>query len=56
MTYEIEGFVGPTKYPKGFTAGTPCGQLVSSDGTDWTVSVPFQCFTNINVKTLKPVK
>jgi ABC-type branched-subunit amino acid transport system substrate-binding protein len=56
LTYGIEGFVGPTKYPKGFTAGTPCGQLVNSDGTDWTVSVPFQCFTNINVKTLKPIK
>ena len=54
--YKIDGFVGPTSYPKGFTQGTPCGQLVASDGTEWTVQVPFQCFTNINVKTLKPIK
>ena len=56
MVYELEGFVGPTKYPKGFKAGTPCGQLVASDGTEWTIQVPFQCFTNINVKTLKKIK
>ena len=56
MTYEIEGFVGPTKYPKGFKAGTPCGQLVASDGTEWTIAVPFQCFTNIKIPSLKPIK
>jgi ABC-type branched-subunit amino acid transport system substrate-binding protein len=56
MTFEIEGFVGPTKYPKGFKAGTPCGQLVASDGAEWTVQVPFQCFTNIKIPSLKPVK
>jgi len=56
MTYEVEGFVGPTKYPKGFKQGTPCGQLAESNGTDWSVAVPFSCFTNINVNTLKPIK
>ena len=56
MTFEIEGFFGPTKYPKGFKAGTPCGQLVASDGTEWSIQVPFQCFQNINVKTLKEIK
>lgn len=56
LKYEVEGFVGPTTYPRGFKQGTPCGQLVASDGTEWTVQVPFQCFTNINVKTLKPIK
>jgi ABC-type branched-subunit amino acid transport system substrate-binding protein len=56
MTYEVEGFVGPTKYPKGFKAGTPCGQLVASDGTEWSIQVPFQCFTNIKIPSLKPVK
>jgi ABC-type branched-subunit amino acid transport system substrate-binding protein len=56
LTYEIPGFFGPTKYPKGFKFGTPCGELVGSDGQEWSVVVPFQCFTNINVKTLKPVK
>jgi len=56
LKYSIDGFVGPTNYPRGFKQGTPCGQLVGSDGTEWTVQVPFQCFTNINVKTLKPIK
>jgi len=56
MKYAVKGFVGPTKYPKGFKAGTPCGQLAHSDGTAWDVAVPFQCFTNINVNTLKPIK
>lgn len=56
MTYAIDGFVGPTKYPKGFKAGTPCGQLVASDGTEWAIQVPFQCFTNIKIPSLKPIK
>jgi ABC-type branched-subunit amino acid transport system substrate-binding protein len=56
LTYGLKGMVGPTKYPKGFKAGTPCGQLAESDGTAWSVAVPFQCFQNINVKTLKPIK
>jgi len=56
MTYSLKGFVGPTKYPKGFKAGTPCGELPKSDGTTWSVAVPFQCFTNISVKTAKPIK
>jgi ABC-type branched-subunit amino acid transport system substrate-binding protein len=56
MTYSIEGMVGPTKYPKGFKQGTPCGQLAESDGEAFSVATPFSCFTNINVKTLKPIK
>jgi branched-chain amino acid transport system substrate-binding protein len=56
LSYSIKGMVGPTKYPKGFKQGTPCGQLSESDGTEFSVAVPFQCFTNINVNTLKPIK
>ncbi len=56
MTYSIEGMVGPTKYPKGYKQGTPCGQLVESDGTAFSVASPFACFDNINVKNLKPIK
>jgi ABC-type branched-subunit amino acid transport system substrate-binding protein len=56
MTYEIEGMVGPTKYPKGFKQGTPCGQLAMSTGDAFTVASPFACFTNINVNTLKEIK
>jgi branched-chain amino acid transport system substrate-binding protein len=54
-TYSLKGFVGPTKYPKGFTVGTPCGQLTFSDGTALSVGAPFKCYQNLNVKTLKPV-
>ena len=56
MTYSIEGMVGPTKYPKGFKQGTPCGQLAESTGDAFTVAVAFSCFQNINVNTLKPIK
>jgi ABC-type branched-subunit amino acid transport system substrate-binding protein len=56
MTYELEGFVGPTKYPTGFKLGTPCGQLVGSDGTAWSIAVPLDCFGRFNVKTGKAVK
>ncbi len=56
MTYAIEGMVGPTKYPKGFKQGTPCGQLAQSDGEAFSVASAFACFTNINVNTLKPIK
>jgi ABC-type branched-subunit amino acid transport system substrate-binding protein len=56
MTYSIEGMVGPTKYPKGFKQGTPCGQLAESTGDAFNVAVAFSCFQNINVNTLKPIK
>jgi ABC-type branched-subunit amino acid transport system substrate-binding protein len=56
MTYSIEGMVGPTKYPKGFKQGTPCGQLAESTGDAFNVAVVFSCFQNINVNTLKPIK
>ena len=56
MTYSLEGMVGPTKYPKGFKQGTPCGQLAESNGDAFTVAVAFSCFQNINVNTLKPIK
>jgi len=56
LTYGIDGFVGPTKYPKGFKQGTPCGQLSTSNGSEWSVATAFACFTNINVNSLKPIK
>ena len=56
MKYEVKDVVGPTPYPDAFKYGTPCGQLVGSDGTAYTISVKYACFTNINLKTLKPIK
>jgi ABC-type branched-subunit amino acid transport system substrate-binding protein len=55
MTYEIEDVVGPTPYPDAFKYGSPCGALAQSDGSAYTVAVPYDCFTNINLKTLKPI-
>ena len=55
MTYEIKDVVGPTPYPDAFKFGTPCGSLVQSDGTAYQVVVKYSCFTNINIKTLKPI-
>jgi branched-chain amino acid transport system substrate-binding protein len=43
FTYQIPDVVGPTYYPAGFQAGAPCGEMVYSDGTKWTVSVPYSC-------------
>jgi branched-chain amino acid transport system substrate-binding protein len=55
LTYQEKGLVGPTKYPKSFDIGAPCGQLSTSDGTSWSIVVPFDCYDNVNVKTLKKV-
>jgi len=44
QTWEIEGFVGPIEYPDSTVASTPsCNSLLESDGTAWTVVVPFGC-------------
>ena len=51
FTYEIPKVVGPTKYPAAQTQGAPCGTLVGSDGTNFSVSVPYTCYSNFNYKT-----
>ena len=56
IKYEVKDVIGPTSYPAGFTLGTPCGALSQSDGTVYKVVVEYSCFTNINLKTLKPIK
>jgi ABC-type branched-subunit amino acid transport system substrate-binding protein len=44
QTWEIEGFVGPIEYPDSTVASTPsCNSLLESNGTAWTVVVPFGC-------------
>ena len=42
-TYRVPKTIGPTRFPDAFTTATSCGQLVSGDGTGYTVSVPFGC-------------
>jgi ABC-type branched-subunit amino acid transport system substrate-binding protein len=44
FTYQIPNVVGPTYYPAGFQAGAPCSELVYSDGTKFTISVPYACY------------
>jgi hypothetical protein len=51
FTYQIPTIVGPTKYPKAQIQGAPCGTLVGSDGTKYSVEVPYSCFENFNYKT-----
>jgi ABC-type branched-subunit amino acid transport system substrate-binding protein len=43
-TYELKGVIGPTYYPQGFQVGPSCGSYSKSNGTEWEVAVPFECF------------
>ncbi len=43
MRYRVRRTVGPTVYPAAFVRPTSCGQLVTSDGTAFTVAAPFRC-------------
>ena len=56
FTYQVPGIVGPTKYPAAKTQGAPCGLLAFSDGTSWSVQVPYACYQNFNYKTGKFLK
>jgi len=56
FTYEIPGVIGPTKFPTAFKQGAPCGTLVQSDGTQYNIVVPYDCYTNYNYKTGKKLK
>jgi ABC-type branched-subunit amino acid transport system substrate-binding protein len=42
-TYRVPKTIGPTRFPDAFTTAASCGQLVSGDGTGYTVAVPFGC-------------
>jgi branched-chain amino acid transport system substrate-binding protein len=44
QTWEIEGLVGPTRYPESTVMPTPqCSALVLSDGTTWQTVAEFDC-------------
>jgi len=56
FTYEIKGTIGPTKYPKARKQGAPSGTLALSDGTKYSIPVPYACYSNFNYKTGKKLK
>jgi branched-chain amino acid transport system substrate-binding protein len=56
FTYQIPTVVGPTVYPAAQTEGSPCGALVGSDGTTFSISVKFSCYQDFNYKTGKILK
>jgi len=53
ITYGIDGVIGPVYYPAGFTEGSPCGQLATSNGTAWAVTAPFGCYDLLTQKNGK---
>ncbi len=44
MTYQIKDVIGPTAYPAAYTLGTSCAQLAKSDGSAFSVVVPYGCY------------
>jgi hypothetical protein len=54
--YQVENVVGPTYYPAGFKAGTPCGQLTESNGTTYAVTAGFKCYNLLTKKGNKWVQ
>jgi hypothetical protein len=43
FTYEVPDTVGPTTFPAAHAVPTPCGALVTSDGSAYSVKVPYTC-------------
>jgi ABC-type branched-subunit amino acid transport system substrate-binding protein len=43
FTYEVADTVGPTTFPAAHSLPTPCGALVTSNGTAYAVKVPYTC-------------
>jgi branched-chain amino acid transport system substrate-binding protein len=56
FTYQIPSVIGPTVYPTAQTQGSPCGTLIGSDGTNFSVAVKFSCYQDFNYKTGKFLK
>jgi ABC-type branched-subunit amino acid transport system substrate-binding protein len=50
FTYEVPNTVGPTTFPAAHSVPTPCGSLVTSNGTAYSVKVPYSCGRVISVK------
>jgi ABC-type branched-subunit amino acid transport system substrate-binding protein len=56
FTYQIPGVVGPTVYPEAETEGSPCGSLIGSNGTTFSIAVKYTCYQDFNYKTGKFLK
>jgi ABC-type branched-subunit amino acid transport system substrate-binding protein len=50
FTYEVADTVGPTTFPAAHSKPTPCGALVTSNGTAYSVKVPYTCGAVVPVK------
>lgn len=47
--YEPKDVAGRITFPKGHTEGGTCGTLVESDGANYTIRVPFDCYKRVKV-------
>jgi branched-chain amino acid transport system substrate-binding protein len=47
--YEPKDVAGPITFPSGHTRGGTCGTLVESDGANYTIRVPFDCYKRVKV-------
>jgi branched-chain amino acid transport system substrate-binding protein len=50
FTYEVKGNVGPVRFPAAHDEPVPCGSLVQSTGTAFTVAVPYRCEKVVDVE------
>jgi branched-chain amino acid transport system substrate-binding protein len=47
--YDPKDVAGPIRFPAGHATGHACGTLVESDGTSYTIKVPFDCYKRVKV-------
>jgi branched-chain amino acid transport system substrate-binding protein len=47
--YEVKDVAGAISFPQAHKLGSTCGTLVESDGTNYTIRVPFDCYKRIKV-------
>jgi ABC-type branched-subunit amino acid transport system substrate-binding protein len=47
--FGVQDVLGTITFPRGHTGQSPCGTLVESDGTNYTIRVPFKCYKEIKV-------
>ena len=45
MTYYVKNTIGPTTYPAASVQPGVCGDLVTSTGTEYVISLPYNCAT-----------
>jgi branched-chain amino acid transport system substrate-binding protein len=47
--YDAKDLSGPVTFPAGHTRGGTCGTLVESEGSSYTIRVPFDCYKRVKV-------